>query len=107
VKLAVRLRCAAESDVASHAKFLQERSFDAAIRFLDAFDAAVDLLARSPGIGGICSFQNRAFDRVRVISITGFKNHLIFYRILPGEIEVLRVLHGARDLESIFGQADL
>lgn len=98
----VRLRSAAENDVAGHARYLQDRSAEAAIHFLDAFDAALTLLGCSPGIGGICQFQNRRFDGVRVWSIAGFKNYLIFYRVLPEEIEVLRVIHGARDLKSIF-----
>jgi len=29
-------------------------------------------------------------------------NHLIFYQLQHGEILVLRVVHGARDLESLF-----
>jgi plasmid stabilization system protein ParE len=31
---------------------------------------------------------------------------LIFYRILPDEIEILRVVHGARDLKSVFGDGE-
>jgi toxin ParE1/3/4 len=104
VTLPVRLRSAAESDVAAHARYLQDKSVDAAIRFLDAFDVAVSFIGRSPGIGGKCRFQNRLFDGVRVWPIPGFKNHLIFYRILSGEIEIVRVIHGSRDLTSIFGK---
>lgn len=29
-------------------------------------------------------------------------NYLIFYRIVPAGVEVARVLHGARDLPSLF-----
>lgn len=32
---------------------------------------------------------------------------LNFYRFLPDEIEVVRVIHGARDLKSIFGEGEL
>lgn len=103
--LPIRLRSAAENDVAEHARYLQVRSVDAAIRFLDAFDATIALIASSPGIGGDCHFQNRQFDKVRVWPIVGFKNYLVFYRILTDEIEVVRVIHGARDLASIFGKA--
>jgi plasmid stabilization system protein ParE len=31
-----------------------------------------------------------------------FPKHLIFYRIENGKIVILRVIHGARDLESLF-----
>jgi toxin ParE1/3/4 len=107
VKRPVRLRGAAENDVAGHALYLQNSSVEAAVRFLDAFDATIALLGRSPEIGGTCRFQNRLFDGFRVWPIAGFKSHLIFYRILPDEIEVVRVIHGARDLKSIFGEGEL
>ena len=32
----------------------------------------------------------------------GFPKHLIFYRISENEIEVIRVIHGARDIENLF-----
>jgi plasmid stabilization system protein ParE len=36
--------------------------------------------------------------------IAGFNNYLIFYRAIPEGIEVLHVYHGARDIESLFGE---
>jgi toxin ParE1/3/4 len=99
----VRLRSAAEEDVAGHARHLQERSVEAAIRFLDAVDAALELIALSPGIGGICRYEKEHLRDMRVLPISGFKSYLVFYRVLPNEIEVIRVLHGARDLASVFG----
>jgi toxin ParE1/3/4 len=106
VTLPVRLRSAAENDVAEDARYLQEKSIEAAIRFLDAFDAALQLIATSPGIGGTCRFQKPLFDNIRVWPVGRFRNYLIFYRVLPDEIEVVRVLHGARDLTRIFGKSE-
>lgn len=40
---------------------------------------------------------------MRVIPVGRFRNYLIFYRRKDDEIEVLRVLHGARDIRSILG----
>jgi plasmid stabilization system protein ParE len=34
--------------------------------------------------------------------ITRFPKHLIFYQAESGEVLILRVIHGARDLESLF-----
>ncbi len=34
--------------------------------------------------------------------VQGFERHLIFYRVLDDEVEILRVLHAARDIEGIF-----
>jgi toxin ParE1/3/4 len=71
---------------------------------LDAFDATVALLASSPGIGSLCQFDKPLLEGIRVWPISGFKNYLVFYRALTDEIEVIRVLHGARDLNALFGK---
>jgi len=34
--------------------------------------------------------------------IKGFKNYLIFYRPIEQGVEIVRVLHGARDMPSVF-----
>jgi plasmid stabilization system protein ParE len=41
--------------------------------------------------------KNPLLDGIRVWPVAGFKNHLIFYRVLIDEIEVVRVIHGSRD----------
>lgn len=35
---------------------------------------------------------------LRKVAVSGFKNHLIFYRIEEQYVRLVRVLHGARDL---------
>ncbi|QEG35568.1 type II toxin-antitoxin system RelE/ParE family toxin [Bythopirellula goksoeyrii] len=106
MKLPIRLRSAAEKDVSHCALFLNSRNPPAAIKFLDAFDATLLILQRTPEIGGSCRFANPLLEGIRVWSVASFKNYLIYYRILSEEIEIVRVLHAARDLESIFGGKD-
>jgi plasmid stabilization system protein ParE len=36
------------------------------------------------------------------MGIAKFSKHLIFYHIEDGQVVILRVLHGARDLENLF-----
>ncbi|MEX1025024.1 MAG: type II toxin-antitoxin system RelE/ParE family toxin [Planctomycetota bacterium] len=43
-----------------------------------------------------------ALAGLRSFPVKGFDKHLIFYRSTEHGIEVLRVLHGARDLGTIF-----
>lgn len=106
MSLSVRLRAAAEQDVAALAEHIQRDSLNAALRFLDAVDATFSLLSNSPEIGGLCRFRKSHYNDLRVWPISGFRNHLVFYRIYGEEIEVIRVLHGARDLKLVFGDED-
>ena len=36
--------------------------------------------------------------------VHGFENYLIFYLPGPGGIDLIRVLHGARDIDNLFAQ---
>jgi toxin ParE1/3/4 len=38
---------------------------------------------------------------IRQWRIKNFKDYLIFYKVQEEQVEVLRVLHGARDLEDL------
>jgi hypothetical protein len=38
---------------------------------------------------------------VRQQAIKGFRRYLIFYRLIDSGVEILRVIHGARDIEDI------
>ena len=38
--------------------------------------------------------------------VAGFPNQLIFYRELESGIDVIRVLHGSRDIDAILGAKD-
>jgi len=50
----------------------------------------------------LCSFPNPALANMRCWSIRCFKNYVIFYRPISEGIEVIRVLHGGRDIERLF-----
>ncbi len=41
-------------------------------------------------------------SEMRRVSNKGFENHLVFYNPHLGGIDVIRVLHGGRDLEHLF-----
>ena len=55
-----------------------------------------------PGMGVSREYGNPRLKGMRMWPVPGFKNYLIFYRATETELEVLRVLHGARDIESLF-----
>lgn len=106
MSLPVRLRIAAEEDLTKHAEFLFKQSEKVAREFLDAFDRTIRLLQDSPYLGGMCSFQNPAFQEMRVWAVAGFKHHLVFYRVMADEVEVIRIIHGSRDITSIFHEEE-
>jgi toxin ParE1/3/4 len=92
----------ARQDLAELAEYLAQDSLDAAERFLDAAEAAFRLLASMPELGTPCEFRSPDAAHMRVWSIRGFQSYLIFYRLVKGGIDVVRVIHGARDIEAIF-----
>jgi toxin ParE1/3/4 len=89
-------------DLDEQARFIQRDSPNAAIRFLAAADASFQRLATMPELGQRQSFGRTELAGLRVWQIRTFENYLIFYRPVEGGIEIVRVLHGARDLAAIF-----
>jgi len=74
----------------------------AAARFTQAVRATEELLLASPGIGSGRDYDNPALTGMRWHSVRGFRKYLVFYIPRSDGIEVVRVLHGARDLEVLF-----
>jgi toxin ParE1/3/4 len=54
-----------------------------------------------PDIGRPYRSAEAGLQGVRAVSLGRFRSYLVFYRRRDDEVEVLRVLHGARDLHSI------
>jgi len=94
----------ASQDLAEIFDYLDEHSETAADRFYDAVERTVQQLSRSPALGERCRFHNSATKGMRIWQVDGFSNYLIFYRLNGEQLEVLRVLHGARDYETIFNE---
>jgi toxin ParE1/3/4 len=93
---------AADDDLGEAFAYIARDSVDAATRFLDAVRRDAEKLAVMPGMGALRDFARPDLKDVRSWPVTGFRNFLIFYRPLADGIEVIRVVHGARDLDRIF-----
>lgn len=101
----VVLKNQAERDLRQIATDLLEyRGQDRAIQFLEAAEKSFDRLAQMPAIGKQCQLKHRRLADLRQWRVKEFEDYLIFYRITAMRVEVLRVVHGARDLRSIFKQ---
>jgi toxin ParE1/3/4 len=60
-------------------------------------------LAESPGSGRLFGFRDPRLARIRSALVRGHLRYLIFYLQLTDGIEIVRVLHGARDVARLFG----
>jgi toxin ParE1/3/4 len=91
------------SDLEDIQVYLRRNSLRAAERFHIAAEQAFEKLAIMPALAGRCESDHPALRELRLWPIRGFRKYLILYRALPDGIEIIRVIHGARDLESLFG----
>ena len=78
----------------------------AAERFLDLAENTFTQLVRVPEIGKVVRLASARMGEVRQWRIKDFQDYLVFYRIQDDRVEILRVLHGARDLEGILTNLD-
>jgi len=74
----------------------QNRGVEAAQGFIDSINEKFLLVATSPGLG---RSRDELASGLRSFPVG---KYVIFYRLISGGILVVRVLHGARDITSIF-----
>ena len=91
-------RAIAEADLTEAYLYIGTDSPEAAERLLDAVGDAVVLLLESPRAGSPREFRSPRAQGVRSWAPQGFPIHLLFYKVSGEDIEIVRFLHGARDL---------
>lgn len=92
------------SDVEESAVHFGSDNPAVALRFLEAVEATLRLLVEHPELGHARTFERSGLAGLRSFPVKGFGSHLVFYRPTRQGIEVLRVLHGARDLGALFDE---
>jgi toxin ParE1/3/4 len=94
---------AAVNDILEQAAWYQEQS---GLKLADRWEKAVSSillrLAANPAAGALCSFKAIELAGTRRMPVPRFPKHLVFYRLQNEEMVILRIVHGARDLESLF-----
>lgn len=93
----VARRPLAEADIFEVWDYIADDSMGAADRWVDQLDEKFQLIATQPMMG-----------RAREELVPGlrsfpFRRHVIFYMPTGNGIDVVRVLHGARDIDAVFG----
>src|SRR5690349_8190450 len=92
----------AEADLdQQYAWYLIETSGEVAERFLIAVDATASLLLEHPEIGAQRDYLNPRLHTLRMLPVRDFERHLVFYQPHEHGIDVVRVLHSARNVEEM------
>jgi toxin ParE1/3/4 len=95
---------AAERDLDEQAEYyLGRHTPETAAHWYDQTATTFQFLAQQPEIGTTWETKKRALAGVRMWPVDGFERHFVFYRPIEGGIEVIRILHGARDLDRLLG----
>jgi toxin ParE1/3/4 len=84
--------------------FIAEDSPQAAQTFREILEHTCELLAEIPDMGTARNFTNPLLTDVRLWPLKRFDKYLLFYRAQRNTLEIIRVLHGARDLPSLFAE---
>jgi toxin ParE1/3/4 len=82
--------------------FAREANVDLALDFLSASHDTFALLAENPNMGWASRLKNPALRALRVFRVTTFDKMLILYRPLSEGVDILRVVHGSRNLRALF-----
>ena len=101
MKFVLSIFPAAEADVDSAAQFIAADNLAAALRFYDSVDSTYSQILDHPVRWPPYELDEPRLANVRKRSVLKFPNYLVFYRIEDQRIEVIRVLHGARDIAAI------
>ena len=96
--LEIVIRATARREIKAHGVYLQEHAEpDVTDRFLMAVQQSFETLARAPRAGVLCGFRKPALRRIRRWPVKGFENWLIFYIPKRNRVEIVHIIHGARD----------
>jgi toxin ParE1/3/4 len=101
----VTQRPRARLDLLEQFVYLGERaSVDVAERYLAAVEKTCAMLAAQPLSGVPYDTGQERLTGLRRAPVKGFENYSLFYLPAEGSVDVIRVLHAARDIEAIFSK---
>jgi toxin ParE1/3/4 len=87
----------AEHDLGTIVEYIAQDNLLAAMAWLNQTRTTCELLAVQPGIGQRVKTKRFADARRHVVG-----NYLLYYRPIPNGVEILMVVHGARDQDKLF-----
>ena len=96
----------ASQDIDNHFAYIAQNNSDVALRFFDAVRQTLARLAQMSGMGRLYPVANPRLEGLRKWSVKGFEKYWIFYLTFDEDIEIVRILHSARDIETILEQEE-
>ena len=96
----IRILSQPRTDIVELAVYIGRDDISAASRFLGATEETFAMLAQQPLLGAEHTTKKSRLEGIRVFRVKKFPNHLAFYFVRGNEIEIVRVLHGSRDLDA-------
>jgi toxin ParE1/3/4 len=82
----------------------EQANEETALRYYEAVLATCGLIAQQPLSGRTLHTTATGLERLRRFPVSGaFGTYLIFYQPGPIGIDVIRVLHGSRDIGALMG----
>jgi toxin ParE1/3/4 len=102
VKRELAVLPAARRDMLEQAEFYDSEAGEQwGDRFVQACESALARLIEFPAMGAKFRQRSPVLRGCRFLVVPGFEMSLIFYRLSKSRIEVIRVVHGARDLGTL------
>jgi toxin ParE1/3/4 len=109
VTLRYVVRPQADRDIDNIADGLAENaSLDTALQFLAELYETFGLLADQKHLGWPCKVRHPQLVNARTFRVSSrFEKYLVFYQPYDERIEILRVVHGARDITALLEEEPL
>jgi toxin ParE1/3/4 len=99
-----RRRAARQDLVEIFRYYAREAGFRVAERFFAQAEATFKRVASVPGMGTHYDHDHPALAELRFFPVTRFPNDIVFYRSVTDGIQIVRVLHGACDIDRILAE---
>ena len=101
--LNVAIRPQAQDDIDAIIDYLLAERSPSAQDFVQLLQQTFDLLAENPKIGTQRHYRATALSGMRMFPLKQFSAYLVFYLHDDEAINIVRVLHGSRDIAELFG----
>lgn len=93
----LRITTAAHRDLVRLGRYLVDQNAVVARRFLRSVALSGERIRKTPDLGELWNDDDPSIPPYRCWCVRGFESFVIYYRVLPDTVEIVRVLHSAQD----------